>query len=182
MDISFSSPFDPKQPYHDIKDVMDVERTKQKQRPNWYWFAAGGFLILLILIYLLTRKKKPVAKAVDIDAYEEAKKQLTKLEKEQPDPKTFFTKLVDIFRWYLQRRSEIVSFEQTTTDLVMQLRSLNLAQQEYEQLGQTLMLSDFVKFAKYDPTDREKKASFEIIRNSIEKIEAQHKLKMKTAK
>ena len=182
VDVAFSSPFDPKQPYHDIKDVIDVERTKPEQQTNWYWFAAAGFLVLLLIIYLLTRKKKPVAKAVAIDAYQEAKTQLAKLEKEQLDSKMFFTRLVDIFRWYLQRRTDIVSFEQTTANLVIQLRSLNLAQQEYDALGQSLMLSDFVKFARYEPTDREKKVSFDVIRNSIEKIEQQHKLKTQTAK
>jgi hypothetical protein len=182
MDVAFSSPFDPKQPYHDIKDVIDVERTKQQQQTKWYWFAAAGFLVLLIIIYLLTRKTKPVAKAVDIDAYQEAKTQLARLEKEQLDSKMFFTRLVDIFRWYLQRRTDIVSFEQTTTDLVIQLHSLKLNEQEYDQLGQALMLSDFVKFARYEPAGPERKASFDVIKNSIEKIEEQFKLKTQTAK
>jgi hypothetical protein len=182
MDVAFSSPFDPKQPYHDIKDVIDVERTKQEQRPPWWWFAAGGFVVLLIIIYLFTRKKKPVVKAVDIDAYQEATTQLARLEKEQLDAKAFFTKLVDIFRWYLQRRTEIVSVDQTTADLVRQLRSLKLNGQDYEHLNQALMLSDFVKFARYQPTEREIKVSFDVIRNSIERIEEQFKQKNAAAK
>lgn len=177
IDVAFSSPFDPKQPYHDIKDVIDVERTNKKQQPEWWWFAVGGFIILLIIVYLLTRKKKPAPKAAEIDAYKEATNQLSGLEKESLDHKTYFTKLVDIFRWYLQRRTEIVSLDQPTADLVRQLRSLKLSAQDHDQLSQALMLSDFVKFAKYQPTDRERKITFEVIKTSIDKIEEQHKLK-----
>ena len=56
MDIGFSSPFDPNQEYHDIKDVMDVEL--EKESDWWWWYAAGGALLVIILIlWLLLRKK-----------------------------------------------------------------------------------------------------------------------------
>ena len=134
---------------------------------------------MLIIVYLLTRKKKPIIKAVEIDAYQEARKQLTGLQKEQVDAKEYFTKLVDIFRWYLQRRTDIISIDLTTADLVNQLRSLRL--ENYDQLKQVLTLSDFVKFAKYQPTDRERKVSVDVIQNSIGRIEEQYKQKNATA-
>jgi hypothetical protein len=172
MDVAFSSPFDPKQPYHDIKDVINVERTKKQQTP-WWWYAAGGFLLLLIIvvIYLLTRKKKPVVKAVDIDPYEEARVQLSKLRTEELNSKLFYTRLVDIFRWYLQRRANLVSFEKTTPDLIYQLRSLEIPEDMNTRLMQTLRLSDYVKFAKYEPAEQDKKDSFNIISAAVDEIE-----------
>jgi len=136
--------------------------------------------VVLIIIYLLTRKKKPAPKAAEIDAYQEAKTQLARLEKEGPESKVFFTKLVDIFKWYLQRRTELVSVDQTTADLIDKLWSLKLTGQE--ELRQALLLSDFVKFAKYQPTDQERKVSFEVIKKSMEQIEEQFKQKDATAK
>jgi hypothetical protein len=176
IDVSFSSPFDPKQPYHDIKDVKDVERTKKQQTP-WWWYAAGGFVLLLIIvvIYLITRKKKPIVKAVDIDPFEEARLQLSKLQKEELNSKLFYTRLVDIFRWYLQRRANMISFEKTTPDLIYQLKSLQLPEEMYTRLIQTLRLSDFVKFAKYEPAEQDKKDSFNIISAAVEETEKKFK-------
>jgi hypothetical protein len=176
VDVAFTSPFDPKQPYHDIKDVIDVARTNKQQTP-WWWYAVGGFILLLIvvLIYLLTRKKKTVVKAGDIDPYDEAKIQLSKLQKEEVGSKLYYTRLVDIFRWYLQRRANLVSFEKTTPDLIHQLKTLKLPEELDTRLMQTLRLSDYVKFAKYEPAVQDKKDSFNVIGAAIEEIEKKFK-------
>ena len=81
VDVVFS-PMDSTQDYHDIKDIIEVKPPEEKKK-WWLWYAIGGgaLLIVLLLIYLL-RKKKPVvtAAAPVIDPYEEAMKQLEKLQ------------------------------------------------------------------------------------------------------
>jgi hypothetical protein len=170
VDVGFS-PFDSTQPYHDIKDVIDV-KVKEEKKESWYWYAAASALLVAAIIYLLTRRKKrPVAKIPFLDPYKEAKQELEKLAKENLTSKLFYTRLVDIFRLYISRRKGIASLQKTTDDLVIQLRSLKLPDQEFNQLAQSLRMSDFVKFAKFEPAESDKKDSFKTIKDFIDNIE-----------
>jgi hypothetical protein len=170
VDVGFS-PFDTSQAYHDIKDVIDVQ-VKEEKKETWYWYAAASALLVAAIIYFLVRKKKtPVTKTVFVDPYKEAKKELEKLAKESLSSKLFYTRLVDIFRVYISRRKGIASLQKTTDDLVVQLRSLKLPAEEFNQLAQSLRMSDFVKFAKFEPAQSDKNQSFKIIKDFIDNIE-----------
>ena len=170
LEVMFS-PFDPNQPYHDIKDVIDVKEEKKKQ---WWWYAIGGGLLLILIIYLLLRKK-PVAKSKPaaplVDPYQEAMAELEKLKKQRPEIKQYYSSMIDIFRLYIYRRKNIQSLYETTDDLVLQLKSLQLNNDQLSKLSQSMRLGDFVKFAKYQPAEEENQQSIEIIRNSIIEIE-----------
>jgi len=170
VDVGFS-PFDPNQDYHDIKDVIDVQ-VKEKKEETWYWYAAASALLIAAIIYFLVRKKKkPVVKIPIVDPYREARQELEKLVKENLTSKLFYTRLVDIFRLYISRRKGIASLQKTTDDLVVQLRSLKLPAEEFNRLAQSLRLSDFVKFAKFEPAESDKNDSFKTIKAFIENIE-----------
>lgn len=173
VDVSFS-PFDPNQPYHDIKDVIDVETNETKQQ-WWWWAAGGGVLLLIVLLYFLLRKKKPVqAKAaVPVDPFAEAMRELELLQKEKPDGKQYYSALVNIFRQYVLKRKGISSLQKTTDDLVLQLKNLSLSRDSFDQLSQALRLSDFVKFAKYVPSAEDDRQAFDTIKRSIQEIEQQ---------
>lgn len=171
VDVGFS-PFNPEQSYHDIKDIIEV--TPEEKKKEWWWYiAAGAFLLLIILFLLFRKKKKPVVKESKspVDPYKEAMLQLEKLQKEKPDTKQYYSRLVDIFRVYVFTKKAIHSFQKTTDDLVMQLRSLDMPKEQFEKLSQSLRLSDFVKFAKYIPSAEDDKSVFDEIRNSIINIE-----------
>ena len=170
VDVRFS-PFDPNQDYHDIKDVIDVQ-VKEKKEETWYWYAAASAVLVAVIIYLLVRKKKnPIAKIPFVDPYKEAKQELEKLGKENLTSKMFYTRLVDIFRLYISKRKGIASLQKTTDDLVVQLRSLKLPTEEFNRLAQSLRLSDFVKFAKFEPAASDKNDSFKTIKEFIDDIE-----------
>jgi len=170
VDVGFS-PFDPNQDYHDIKDIIEVH-TVEKKKESWYWYVAASALLLGAIIYLLARrKKKPVVKVKLVDPFTEAKLELEKLQKENLSSKLFYTRLVDIFRLYISRRKDIASLQETTDDLVVRLRSLKLPEEDFNQLAQTLRISDFVKFAKYEPSETDKAGSFKTIKKSIENVE-----------
>lgn len=173
VDVGFS-PFDPSQDYHDIKDVIDVKVGEEKKN-HWYWYIAASALIVAAMIYLLARRKKrPVAsKGPPIDPFTQARQELEQLRKEGLSSKLFYTALVDIFRVYVSRRRGIESLQKTTDDLVLQLRSLKLSEQDFNKLAQTLRMSDFVKFAKYEPDETDKQDSFNTIKHSIEAIQKQ---------
>lgn len=171
MEVVFSSPFDPNQPYHDIKDVQDVD---VKEEEDWWWYAAGGGLLLLILILWLVLRKKPVRvkpPPPPVNAYEEALNELARLQKEKPAPKVYYSSLVDIFRLYIARKKGISSLQKTTDDLVVQLKSLAIPIQDFDPMAQALRLSDYVKFAKYIPAAEDDRNSIIAIKNAIEAIE-----------
>jgi hypothetical protein len=172
IDVVFSSPFDPKQDYHDVKDILSV---KKPAGSNWYWYLIGAVLLLLLFILLFPRKKKvPKEEILDANAYRIAITDLQKLKKEEvaeKDIKAFYVRMVDIFRKYLLTGKGVQSFSKTTDDLAIQILNLNLGSNEYNELVQTLKLSDAVKYAKFTPTAEENNQSLEIIRKSIDAIE-----------
>lgn len=172
IDVGFS-PFNPEQPYHDIKEIIEVTPEEKKEKPQWWYLLAGAALLLIILVLIFRKKKKPAVNVVEqpVDTYMEAMTQLEKLQKEKPGPKQYYSKLVDVFRIYVHNKTGIHSLQNTTDDLVSQLRGLKIPKEPFEQLGQSLRLSDFVKFAKYIPSAEDDKNSFDIIYWSIQKIE-----------
>jgi LPXTG-motif cell wall-anchored protein len=169
VDVVFAA-FNPEQDYHDIKDIIEV---KEKTKKDWLWYAVAGTVLILLLIYFLLKKRKnpvPVA-APAINAYEDALKQLAELKKQNLAGKDFHTRLVEIFKLYVLRKKNILSLQKTTEDLGMQLRVIIKDPEMYNQLQQTLRLSDFVKFAKYNSNAEEDQHSLLIIKNTISQIE-----------
>lgn len=171
IDVVFSD-FNPDQDYHDIKDVLEVKVPKKKIA--WWIYAAGLLVLILLIAFLTRRKKKPVMTAapkITVSPYEEAMRELEQLQKQQPEAKEYYSKLVNIFRLYIFRKKGILSLQKTTDDLVVQLKGLNLGKEQFDKLSQSLRLSDFVKFAKYIPDENDKQTSYLEILNSIKLIE-----------
>jgi len=171
IDVSFSSPFDPQQEYHDVKDIMEVPKPG---RETWFWYLIG--LLLLILFFLLLfppgRKKKAEGFVPDETIYRKSLKRLDQLSRNADgEPKQFHTELIAVFRDYLHKRKGIQSHSQTTEDLSRQLQVLNLEKDIQEPLTETLQLSDMVKFAKLRTSEAENKTSVENIKQAIIAIE-----------
>lgn len=170
VDVLFSD-FDPNQDYHDIKDIIEVKPSENMQ---WWWYVAGGVLLLATLIFYLAKKKKQqpvIVPKLIVNAYDEAMKGLEELQQSKPDAKQYHSRLVEIFRLYVYRRKGILSLQKTTDDLVLQLKELGLPKEQFEKLSQSLRLSDFVKFAKYIPSNDDDMNCFKIIFESIKQIE-----------
>jgi predicted ArsR family transcriptional regulator len=123
---------------------------------------------------LFPRKKKEQVQVLDANAYRTAINELQKLKKEnlaEKDIKTFYVRLVDIFRKYLQTGKGIQSFSKTTDDLALQVLNLNLTSDKYNELVQMLRLSDAVKYAKFTPGPEENDHALETIRKTVDAIE-----------
>lgn len=172
VEVSYS-PMDLLQPYHDIKDVLPAEE-KKPGRPVWWWWVAAASVLVLVIIYFIVRgkgKPVPVVQAPPPDPFAVAMKKLDELEKQHPDAKTLYSEAVDIFRVYADQRKGIHSQQQTTDDLVQQLRVIGLPDTVFEQLAKTLRLSDFVKFARFVPGEQDNQELLTTIRNTIRTIE-----------
>ncbi|RYZ48098.1 MAG: hypothetical protein EOO14_22605 [Chitinophagaceae bacterium] len=173
LDVAFTSPWNPNQPYHDIKGIVPVEKPG---RTTWWWYIIGlAVLIALFLLFFPKGKGDKKERELDKKAYRKAMESLARLEKENPvDAKVFYTELVNIFRTYLKGAKDIQSFSKTTDDLSIQLQSQKLPAADYNALVQTLRLSDLVKFAAYRPDNSMNQQSLSIIKQSITTIEQAH--------
>jgi len=170
ISVSFTSPFDPNQPYHDVKDIIEV---KKPIASTWYWYLVFGLiLVLLFLLFFPKEKKSAPGKFVsDEGAYKKALRELDQLKQSGPTTDELYTSMIYIFREYLHRRRNIHSYSKTTDDLAIQLSSLELPRPVYQKLVQALRLSDLVKFARFSPTGEENREAIETVRESIVHIE-----------
>jgi len=171
IDVVFSE-FDADQDYHDIKDIIEAEPL-EKGTP-WWWFVSGGLLLLSLILFYYLRKRKPLMSekpVAAINPYEEAMGQLEKLSKKQMEAKEFHSSLTGIFRVYIFQKKGILSLQKTTDDLVIQLKELGIDKANFERLSQSLRLSDFVKFAKYNSSAEDDAQCLLIIKDIIRQIE-----------
>lgn len=175
IEVSYTSPWDPRQPYHDIKGIAPVEAPG---RSTWWWYVIGlAVLIALFLLFFPEGKKDPAAVKLDSNAYRKAMEALEKLQKEgtaSANVKQYYTELINIFRTYLKGAKGIQSFSKTTDDLSIQLQSLKMPQADYNNLVQTLRLSDLVKFAQYKPDGQTNTNALTTIKESINTIEGRN--------
>lgn len=174
VDVVFTENFDPKQPYHDVQEIKGVPFKMDANLEKWWYIIAGLLIILTLIIYLLTAEKRPKPQRAMVSgdtAYKKAIRLLKELKQSQPEEKSFYAQLVEIFRTYVLERTGITSLQQTSNNLVEKIKPLMKDEVKYDSLAQVLYLCDFVKFAKYDPEDSEATSAFEVIEDSIHYIE-----------
>lgn len=176
VSVAFSN-FDPKQPYHDIKDILPVEVTDQT-------YVVWGIIIVtvlsfLMLIYLL---RKPVAKIIVTEkkfkgsatALDQAIKALEELKaKNLPasgQSKAYYTGMNDILRDFITRKHGFSVMEKTNDELSLILKDRGMANDSFISLAQALRMSDTVKFAKFVPGDADNEQSFNVFKKSIETL------------
>jgi len=115
-------------------------------------------IIVGIIYWWRHRKKKEVVKekvVIEPLPHEWALKALQDLEAlrlwQSGDVKEHYTLLTSILREYLERRYGIRALEQTSDEILDQLKRLQLSISLQEDTQQLLSVSDLIKFAKADP-------------------------------
>lgn len=166
--------FDASKDYHDIKDIIDIPNPFAK----WIgWIVAAVTLLSLALVVWLVRKKKllklfGIKELPRLSPYEEAIEQLQQLEKqhlpENGSVKMYYTRLNDILRLFIARQLHIASLSETNEELIGQLRPLPITPARFDELAETLRISDFVKFAKYQPGLSDTERDFKVIREAVD--------------
>jgi hypothetical protein len=167
-------PLDPKQDYHDIKDILDVQNPFAKYI---VWaIIAITILSIFLVIYFVTRKRtEEMVEQKEfsrLTPYDEAINSLQELKKQQlaknGQVKLYYSRLNDILRLFVLKKLQIASMVKTNEELIMQLKELDISREQFSHLAQALRMSDFVKFAKYLPGESENEQNFDIIRSSVE--------------
>ncbi len=179
VSVAYSN-FDPNQDYHDIKDILEVENANTKYI-NWV-LAGLTVLSLLAIVYFLRRKvliqqpvveiRKPISKLPPLQEALEALDELQKQGYTKGDGvKMYHTQLNDILRWFLYRKTGVATMEQTSGELMLQLKQFNQANTDFINLAQALRMNDAVKFAKYQPTADENEQGMDTIKKSIRQLD-----------
>ncbi len=175
VSVSYA-PFDPAQPYNDIKTILEVENP---QLGYVTWAIAALTLVSLLAVVWFLRKKLPKTEAPvirkqvsQLSPLEEALQALDRVKKQQlPEQgrlKLYYTSMNDILREFIQRKLSVSMMEKTNDELIIQLRRLGMANEDVIALAQTLRMSDVVKFAKFAPGEKDNEQSYQTIKASVE--------------
>jgi hypothetical protein len=167
--------FNPEEEYRDIKDIIFVQDPYAKYIP---WIVGViAIVATVIVVYILTRKKKvvavPKASVSAASPFDEAMRRLHALRGKQLSNgmiKEYYTELNDILRVFVFRKLLIATMEKTNQELILELRMMRLPSETFTQLSDALRISDFVKFAKYQPDASDNERNFEVIRSAIQSL------------
>lgn len=121
----------------------------------WWWLLAPGLLALVIAGFTFARRGA-VQTAVPLTAAERARRDLHQLETddllERGEHETYFARVADIVRTYLEGRFDLHAPRATTREFLLEAeRNSALATGHRAALGQLLQLADLVKFARHEP-------------------------------
>jgi len=175
IDVGFT-PFDRQADYRDIKDIIDVNNPNTRYIP---WIIGAAVLLSLALVIYILRQRKPgilqeQKELTKLSPFEEAMQALAALRQkglpQNGQVKWYYTELNDILRVFVSRKLNIASMERTNEELILQLRELNLSKDSFSQLAQALRMSDYVKFAKYQPGTEDNQKNYEIIQSAIQTL------------
>lgn len=163
----------------DIKDIYDVELTWKDYFDLYGWIVLlvllGGALVVLAVYFINRRKRKEkevvVAPEPVIPPHIIALDELSKMEAEKGwrsrPLKTYHTDLTDIVREYIEGRYRVPAHEQTSNEVLQNLRFADMSEDAALRLRHVLKLADMVKFAKEKPGESENERSFTFAREFV---------------
>jgi hypothetical protein len=130
-------------------------------KDNWIWIlsvvVALGLIVALIL-YLRKRPKKAPTLVKQQPVTPIHQVILQKLEElrarkvwQNNGVKDYYSELSDLLREYLEKRFDVKAHEKTTAEILQNLRTRSIAEENRDAVQQLLFLADLVKFAKEKP-------------------------------
>jgi BatD DUF11 like domain len=176
IQVSYA-PLDISKDYRDIKEIEEVPK------PAWMayipWLLGLFTLIAIgVIVYLLRRPKKalppPPPPVPKLTPYEEALQALEELRKEgwvhNGEVKTYYSRLNDILRVFILRKLKMATLEKTNEELVTELRQVPMERDSFNQMVTALQVTDFVKFARYQPNESDNEKNFTVIQTAIKTL------------
>ena len=150
----------------DIKPIYSVnypfsERSKDWLNSNWYWIAIIAVLLIAFFVYRYIQKRKPEVEEEILEEIIPAhilalgvlEKLLKQEEWKSSEKKTYYSDLTDTVRNYLENRFGIHAMEQTTREIITDLKHASISEEDKVYLRKILREADMVKFAKFSPSD-----------------------------
>lgn len=148
-------------------------------KANWPWILIGVILGIAIFLVIRYLKRKPVqiqAAPAEVKVEDPAHViALRKLEVLRNDGlwqkgmvKQYYVRLSDILREYLESRYKILALEETTPEIIDELRGRHLDSALVSRAQKILNLADMVKFAKAKPMPADNENCFTGCKEFIE--------------
>mgnify|MGYP001590932676 CR=1 FL=1 len=154
----------------DIHDIKEPLTLSYNYLPLIIFF--GGLLLLAaLLLYLSFRKKQitPVQETIKNNQLSPIEKAINELEKikydkliEQNKIDTFYNRITYIVKAYLYEQYEIEVESKTTTEVLFQIKSINLGFDFARQLEICLKDFDFAKYSLYKTTNKDMLESLDL--------------------
>ncbi len=145
---------------------------------NWKWLLITYLLCgiaLALYVYRDKFKRKPKEEeeiVPDVPAHILAFEKLVLLEDKKlwqnGQVKVYYSELSEIFREYLENRYDITALEETTDEILSEVRQLSLPKSALEEMHTFLSESDMVKFAKAQPTPSENESFINWVKQFVE--------------
>lgn len=141
----------------EINPALNEEENTSDASFLWWLIPLGVALLTLIVFLIIKYRKtgsiftfKPVPPSI------QALNRLNKLEKqnlpERGKVKEYYTKLTDVLRDYLKKEFGIKTFEKTSAEILQQVDNNERTAHYSSILNSLLETSDFVKFARVNPS------------------------------
>ena len=174
IQVSYS-PIDSVATFHDIKSIIEVK----KEWAWWWWAILGVALISLFfwirfLIKFLKKKKEPDIFKSKLSPYDEAMQSLQELDKEQllqnNEVKAYHTRLTDIFKRYISRKTKMYKMHLTSDEMLMELGDFNLSKEQLSAFANCIRMGNAVKFAKFIPSQQESETCLQQVRATITEV------------
>ena len=138
----------------DIKPPIEIHSGWE-----WFWWTLGALVLFAIasLVWRHIHKRMTrISIAPPIPAHVRAKQKLEAALALISQPKEFCVLVSDTIRFYLEERFQFRAPERTTEEFLRELGGTDLlAPEQKESLGNFLESCDLVKFAKYEPGEKE---------------------------
>lgn len=170
----------------DAEGLRDLAPLVEFPSSRWIYAAAAALLLLAAIIAFLVWRRRmrrddrapapPPKPAVPPDV--EALQRLKALEEVDLNPRDaarpFYIELSETMRTYVSRRLQVHALEQTTSELIDELRSRQIPNAEVtSRLRNLLVQSDYVKFADAVPPARQGLEAIETARGIIRSVESE---------
>ncbi len=141
----------------DIRDIAPPVEISNGFAWLWWTLAALVILTTAALLWRWYRKRAMQIPIIPpLPAHVRAKQKLQEALTLIAQPKPFVIAVSDTARWYLEERFNFRAPERTTEEFLHELqRTDRLTRDQKDSLGDFLQSCDLVKFAKYEPGERE---------------------------
>ena len=152
------------------EDELELMAIRSPWQKGWILWSAGGAVVLAIVIGLLIWRRRRLEKVVEEERKSPLETALAALEQLEKDDlvskgelKEYYGRVSSILREYVEGRYGLQAPERTTEEFMEDLRrdSGTLTKEQKSLLEKFLMHCDLVKFAKFEPSADEVRATFE---------------------
>lgn len=136
-------------------DLLKLNAEENAKSTAWLWPAIAAFIVLIIAAIVMRSKKSQTR---ILSPWEVARNALADLKKELTvNDETFFVRLSDILRQYIEKRFALPATEKTSEEFIQQLRNDSmLTEKQRLALERFLGTADMVKFAKMNSDEKQK--------------------------